>query len=461
MIARSTTAFLMLVSLASGEATLRFANGDRLRGQWKAITPEAIEWTSPAFAASASFQLSHVLDIRQPDPAPGTPAGYEAKIRLTNGDLVSGQLASVTAQSLELITSFAGSLTLRRPMIDAVNIQPMAKLMYAGPASADDWKISHHDNRNRSWQFKDGAFHANGGGQLFRDFPELPAQFQLSFQVAWRDRMNLRVGVCADDPKGNQILTAYTLYCQGGRVSLQKNNGRGNIQPMGASVTVPAFQQNEKAQCDLYVDRARGVVNLVVDGVSIGLWNDPAPDENEMKRGIRFLSTGSPLQLSQIRLYEWDGLVQTVPLPEPTGVEEFGEDGDASPPAAPDADASRGEEKRLMLRNGDSIRGEVSGIANDIISLKTPYREITLPISRLRSLTLAKADYERAKLMHGDVRAHFPDGAFITFRIDGFRDGKWIGYSQNFGTATIDPAAFSLIEFNIYDKALDAARKKE
>lgn len=460
---RLTFAFACLAALAHGDAVLRLANGDRFHGQWDALSPDRLNWNSPAFAAPVSFQLDRVLDIQQPQAVrPLTAGGYEARIRLTNGDMLRGHLGTITKDHVQLETGNAGTLELCRPMIESVDIHPLAKLIYQGPSHANDWSQVGTDN-SRKWTFKDGAYSTTAPAQLFREFQDLPLQYQFSFQLTWNERLRFRLSLCTEESQNDgNMRGAYMLYFESGRISLQKHNGRGNVQLMGAQVNVPSLQQNEKAQFDVYVDRAKGVVNLCVDGESVGLWQDPSPDDLSAKRGIRLFSLAynkSLINVSHMRLYEWDGLVHAIPAPEPTGIEEGNsEDEDTSAHAS---DAPAATDRRLLLRNGDSLTGEVIDIANDIMRIKTPYREIELPVSRLRSVALPKVDYERAKLMRGDVRAHYPDGDTVTFRLDGIRDGKWLGFSQNFGHATFDPAAFKQIEFNIYESALESARKQE
>ena len=85
------------------------------------------------------------------------------------------------------------------------------------------------------------------------------------------------------------------------------------------------------------------------------------------------------------------------------------------------------------------------------ITLKTRYNDIKLPVSRIKKLALAPAEYDERLLQNGDVRAWFADGNFITFRLESIDEkGKITGTSQHFGTAQFDPDAFTRIEFNIY-----------
>ena len=112
----------------------------------------------------------------------------------------------------------------------------------------------------------------------------------------------------------------------------------------------------------------------------------------------------------------------------------------------------------MELRNGDSIVGEVLAINEGVITVKTPFREVKLPVENLRSLALKPVALERSKRENGDVRGWFPDGSSIVFRLDAVNDGILTGYSQNFGTAGFKIGAFSRIEFNIYDRELEEMR---
>jgi hypothetical protein len=112
------------------------------------------------------------------------------------------------------------------------------------------------------------------------------------------------------------------------------------------------------------------------------------------------------------------------------------------------------EADRMLLRNGDSLKGEVTSIKDGKITLKTEFAEISLPVERLRNITLKPVDLEEPKKYSGDVRAWFADGSSMVFRLEKAGDGVVTGFSQNFGTADFDMTAFSRIEFNIYDPAL-------
>ena len=105
-----------------------------------------------------------------------------------------------------------------------------------------------------------------------------------------------------------------------------------------------------------------------------------------------------------------------------------------------------------------ALEGEVTSIQDGPIAVKTGLGEIKIPVARLRSVALKKVDLEKAKLRNGDIRAWFPDGSSIVFRLDEVGDGTLTGYTQNFGTATFKLSAFNRIEFNIHDPGFENQR---
>ena len=115
----------------------------------------------------------------------------------------------------------------------------------------------------------------------------------------------------------------------------------------------------------------------------------------------------------------------------------------------------------MELANGDSLEGEVTSIKEGVIAIKTPLGEVKLPVDRIRTVALKKIDLERCILRNGDIRAWFPDGSSIVFRLDAVGEDSLTGSSQNFGTATFKLAAFSRLEFNIHDPELEDIRAAE
>jgi hypothetical protein len=68
---------------------------------------------------------------------------------------------------------------------------------------------------------------------------------------------------------------------------------------------------------------------------------------------------------------------------------------------------------------------------------------------------------ETPKREKNDVRATLADGSRLVFRFDGVDGDKLVGFSQHFGEARFSKDAFRRIEFNIYNKAMEAMRLRD
>ncbi len=457
MITRTLLASLLLTSgplLADvGPGNIRFFNQDILPGSVTAIEKDLIRWSSPELEAPAPFFMNQVLEIDQSPTFPNIDAKCEAIVSLTNGDSLRGQLAAVTDSAIELDTWYAGRITLRRPMVEGVRVVDRPKVIFQGPEGLDGWKRLDDE---KAWNFEFDRFKSSGSGQIARDV-KMPEVSRTAFDLSWRSQPLVHVLFCSDNINTKDPSNAYDLAIQRKYVSLRKrwnHNGDAGTITIGQTIGVPEFSENEKARVELCIDRKKGVFNLIVDGRSIAVWNDTEFKRGAMGGGLHFLTDdSSPLTLSRIEVTEWDGTVEQQPTPENLDAAEEEEN--------QQKETSKKEEPtpgRMTLRNGDTLFGEVLGIEKGIMRVKTSFQELKLPVSRLKTIALKPVDREEAILKNGDVRAWFPDGSRVVFRLDAASADGLQGFSQNFGNATFKPSAFNRIEFNLYDPKFQTLR---
>jgi hypothetical protein len=185
------------------------------------------------------------------------------------------------------------------------------------------------------------------------------------------------------------------------------------------------------------------------------VWTDPDFNAEKLGAALHLVSRdNSPLMISRIDLSRWNGVLEEKPDDRPMNIRgmRMGWGGDFEE-EVPDPAEDEKNDGTMLLRNGDRVRGTVKAIEDGVITIETPYREVKLPVERLRTLALMPVDLEEPKRENGDVRAWFTDGGSIVFRLEGVTaDGASVqGYSQTFGNAIFDLSAFTRLEFNIYD----------
>ena len=91
--------------------------------------------------------------------------------------------------------------------------------------------------------------------------------------------------------------------------------------------------------------------------------------------------------------------------------------------------------------------------------VNTKHTPIRIPIDKIKSINW-RDKREEPKKYKGDIRAWFHHGGFITLKLTSITENKLSGYSQALGDAIIDLAAFSKIDFNIYNAAANEQRQK-
>jgi hypothetical protein len=445
-------ATLALSSAAAEEtkSSVRFSNSDRLTGSMESLSKDLLIWKSPILEKATPFFLKGVIDLTLPAEQPDITARHEASVTLTNGDLIRGQVASVSDDVIELDTWFAGRMKFNRLNVSDIRITERPDFFYRGPTGLEGWKQS---GDKSAWSYQGSGFRSNSPGGIARNV-NLPDECSISFDAAWRGSFALKLAFFSDDLTAERPSSGYEINFQ--QRSIQLRTCKPPQRFLGNTHNAISLQENEKARIEVRASLKSGKICVFVDGQIVEVWTDPDVARNDVGRGIHFIALNtSPVKISRIEVGSWDGEVDQLPDPQalaggpPIGI-----------PGAQDEDEENSEQLpketpqtgRMELRNGDSITGEVVSITDGIITVKTPFREVKLPIEVLRSLALKPVALETCKLYNGDVRGWFPDGSSIVFRLDGTGEGTLTGFSQNFGTATFKTAAFSRIEFNLYDQ---------
>ncbi|MEY3395712.1 MAG: hypothetical protein RL346_1948 [Verrucomicrobiota bacterium] len=448
---------LTVLSLGNQDsATVRFANGDELSGHALAIGKDRISWQSSLLVEPADLKLSHILDVRLPSrlPSDDTPQpSHEAVLEITNGDVVKGALVAMNDREIMLNTWYAGKLVFPRLNVKSIRIQRVMKVFYRGPDNLGTWKIS---GNPESWALDNERFVASGSrGGIARDF-DLPDEYEISFQFDWRGMLRGRMVFGSSDVHSIAPDTGYEMNFQSSMVNLRRLNDRNWL---GTQSNLSAFRKNESAKIDVRVSKKTGKVLLYVDDEPAGIWSDASLKDSK-GNGIHFISdmqmgnsqAAHSIAVSNIVVREWDGYLDEKVAGELLMKEQRMQGfnlGMREPSEPVKAPLPKG---RMILANGDTIEGDVVGVDDEQIRLKTPFSEVSFPVYRLSSIPLESGEHETAKLENGDVRASLADGSKLVFRLDDVKDGKLLGFSQNFGHATFDQSAFKHIQFNLYPK---------
>jgi hypothetical protein len=444
------------MAIAATEAEVQCTDGSRLKGSLLEIGTESARLNADFLAAPVPLKLDHILEIGLAASRGTFNGDHIATVTLSNGDILRGELTGVTDKIISLNTWYAGEMKFRREMVDTLDIQDRPEVLYSGPTGLEGW----HQEDPQTWTFEQGSLRAQGPGTISRNVEGIPAKARFAFDLSWRSTPRFRFLFCSDDIEANDPANCYILAFTNARyVQLSKRSARSGNSQIGNFVNIPEMLSKEKIRLELLVDRKTGLIRLLVNGEVAADWTDPEPDAGRPAGGIHFNSQdSSPIRLSRVEVTSWDGVVEGN---APEHDENFMEDDDTPQPK----DEPEPDPARIRLRNNDQVAGEMLGIEGGKVKLKTRFGEVNLPVSRLRTFTLHTKEarknpelYQIPKRYNGDVRAWFPDGACITFRLASVADGRFKGFAQAVGDLDFDASAFNRVEFNLYDPELESAR---
>ncbi len=421
-------------------STITFTNGDHLQGNLKAISKEVLTWNSPALAEPAELSIGQVLDLNKPAEAGMLDRKSVVVLTLKNDDVARGELISVDDDSILINTWYAGLMKFNRLMVAKIQILSQTRFHYQGPSNLDGWVQS---DEPPAWEYSRQAFISKNRGSIARD-NVLAEQCRVSFDVEWKsDSLNLRLYLFTPDPKDGSPDAGAEIMLQRSTIYYRSAIRRSYVNGANA----PELQENEKAHIEILSSRLLGHTYLLLNGRMVGNWSDAELKDKNLGSAIHFLSYHSkPMRISNIRIGAWDGKV------DQKLQATFSDDEDG--PLVPRVDQPQTEEnsRSMNLANGDIIEGEIKSITDGLITINTELGEIIMPVDRFSNLVLPGLGKEKNKIYNGDIRATFPDGTSLVFRLDDIQDDKLTGYSQNFGTAVFPLSGISRVEFHLYTK---------
>jgi hypothetical protein len=393
---------------------------------------------------SLTLKQADILEMRLTADTPAAAPGQQAVLTLNNGDAVRGNLGAVSDTEVTLQTSYAGDLTFRRDMIASLRLATQAAVLFTGPVP-EQWTFTPSAG---AWWLDAGSLRVTAKGQAAASL-KYPEKFRLGVDLEWKHdpRRFPRFTLAFLAGDGDTAHTGYQLDCQGEYVDLRNRQGGENAEPIGFAEDVIEFIEKPRVRLELLVDTLSGTISMLVDGRTVGTWKDRTPLPAAAASRLLFLSdtNSQELRASHVTVATWDGNLIAAAAEDPATTMIVS-----------------GPTQQLLLGNGDVVQAEHLEVKDGHAKIKTAHGDFRIPTQRIRSFASIKqpGNPPTPKKMRGDVRAWFPDGGSITFRLDALKDGKATGFSQSFGTAEFDLRAFQRIEMNLSNRALLAKRPR-
>ena len=415
---RSHLALMAIVALAwpesaRSEDVLHFRNGDRLRGNLRSIDAKAdrLTWATPAAPEPLAFHLGPVTRV-DAAAAGRSPRDSHTRLQLTNGDMWSGRLLSLDGEQAVLETWAAGTVRMPAAMIASLSPQTSASQPYLdGPGEKRDWRFSSPRNTGR-WEIRDQRMEIVGQSFVGRNIRNLRRQgLRLAFTLEWSHHPNLLVYVYAD-ARDSAPRNAYSLQISGTNLFLNRmrdgRNHRMAQYPMG----LPAG--TNQAEFEVFVHPEEAAFLVRVNGREGIRARDPDGFRGQGDGLVFMVSQAFPHVVADLQAEPW-----TDPLPE-----------GAEPTGPTDQDT-------VVFNNGDRLAGTVTGIADGVATINTPFADLDVPMERISAIQFASESRASPRRARSAVQILLADRGRITLDLDSVGPDGVTGTAAAAGAVTI------------------------
>ena len=432
------TSHLSPLTAAQVPHAILFRNGDLLTGQLESITPtNGLRWRHGDATAGIEFVLNAVAEVSlgASSPPAVTSPNY-CFVRLTNGDELPGNLKALDEKQVVLETWYAGTLTLPRAKVAALRPAGLSpRAVFAGPDGLDGWTMGKALAGNVTpgqWHFANGAFVATQPASIARDV-KLPPSSSLEFDLAWQGSFALAIALYTDSLQPVRLAQTADEPPFGGFYSLQLNSYSTQL--------LLVRHKEAVAQLGMAVipmlqqtNRARVAIKSNREQKSITLLLNGVVAKQWVEPE-KFGGEGTGIRL----VHQGQGPMRIANL----RVTEW--DGRLEETVAPLVPNVANDVGRLV--NRDSVAGRLVEWKDGKFHFAVGDKAIEVPLDRVAQVDFATDRGQPTPLRAGDVRVFFTGRGSLTFGLEHWTQQGVRANSPNFGSAEFAPAAFSRIVF--------------
>jgi hypothetical protein len=421
---------------------LQLLDGSTLHGGLQGIAEtNGLAWKHPASSQPLQLYFTNLNTVRF-DKA--EPAEHDFKpasrFHFKNGDQIIGNILSINDGKLTIESWFGSDLHAPLDALEAITFSSKGyNLLYEGPNGIEGWKIGRNP---RSWEYRDGAFIANGADLLGRNFG-LTGSSTLEFDLDWNGPFSLSITLYAQViDRFDYSTSAYLVYLNTGSISIQRVQAGTGAMLLGQT-QIPEMVNRDRMHFEIRCNKEDATISLYADNKFVARWKDSTPGGFVAKGGgIVFFSQVEPraLKLSNIRVAEWDGKFE----PETAN----------QTPVASDV---------IYLANRDKVAGSITGLKDGKAIIEAKTSKLEIPISRITQIRFAHETNAIPAWSPKLVRASFPGGESLSFELEKWDENQVSGQSRTFGQLTLNPLSIRQLQFNLGRslKPAEPARQKD
>lgn len=203
-----------------------------------------------------------------------SPELPDQRIELTNGDILPVRVTSMEGDLINVDSPILGAMAIPRDAVSSLQLGIVPKkVIYSGDrAGIEGW------NRDESgaqvWDYEDGSFMATGQGTLTRDV-QLPEKFILKFTFGWQNHPNFQFCFAHPPLARGARQDKYIAEFSGSGFGVYREATSRMRTPIILQARTPDQIAKRSMDVEIRMDRARGLLELRIDGELVGRYTDP------------------------------------------------------------------------------------------------------------------------------------------------------------------------------------------
>jgi hypothetical protein len=398
---------------------IKLRNNDSLDGKFLGWEGGVVRWEHEAAARPIRLQEAGVTSLKMATTtnAPA-PAATGWIVRLTNGNLLTGDGLTMNADTVELTTSATGRLRLPRTMVEAVQRDSVKGIVkFRALQWLGDWdRVSF----GRQEQYM------NQQRWVYRDV-ELPdcVGVELQIPAPMAPNRNLVLYLFCGQPSRLYADPSYMLSLNNNYLTIQTQGanmmGGGMQEPFQLRLT----KGRNTTALGFLVNRLTGRAVLMVDGVVTRTVQLP-PLPERAGRGILLMDN-----------------LPDEPAPSWLLLTPLAEDLHLAVPKV-DRDA-------IQFANGDMMEGRLESLGATNLVLNSKLGRVELPAERLMAVRPATAQRTEPRRRDGDVAVTLRGGSRLTAVLREFGEKKLVLESELFGKIELARSLVEEVQWGLYE----------
>lgn len=262
---------------------------------------DTLLWDAPLFAAPLEVRLDAVRSIRFAPESQDAPA--PRRIHLRGGDVISGAVAALDAESLTLLTgdSAGTRLTLRRDEIESVARPGAGGASFDGPGGLVGWRQSPPG----TWRDEAGRLLGGIPGTSVSRDVAAPPRCRFDIVLSWRVRPEFRVALGPADDEGPDRFWIEAVDA-GGRPTLmlvRREADRARVEPLDVDLAGV-----DRIRVVVFVDRGAGRMAVMAPAVAPAPLADvrlPPAADRQPAGGFRLALGAGDVCLERLQVTPW------------------------------------------------------------------------------------------------------------------------------------------------------------